>query len=188
MPEGAWLTSIDLRDAYWHVPIEESFQKYLAFSLPMENGQNSYVFRAMPFGLNIAPRIFTKLCAVLVRMLKERGVEVFAYLDDWLVVTESESESRVATDKVTKLLKRVGFIINEQKSKLIPTQSIEWLGWNWRTTDLTISCPELKLANLRERVAAFTAQTATSRTQIESLVGLLNWVTTIDPIGRIRLN
>ena len=34
---------------------------------------------------------------------------------------------------------------------------------------------------------AFCHQTAVSRFQVESLVGFLNWVTTVDPIGRIKL-
>ena len=121
LPQGAWMTCIDLKDAYWHVPIARSFQKFLAFSLPTADGQNSFAFQAMPFGLNIAPRIFTKLCAVLVGRLKERGVEVFAYLDDWLVVATSEKESRAATARVTRLLAKVGFILNETKSHLTPT-------------------------------------------------------------------
>ena len=187
IPQGAWLTCIDLRDAYWHVPIAKSFQKFLAFSLPMPDGQNSFAFQAMPFGLSIAPRIFTKLCAVLVRRLKERGVEVYAYLDDWLVVAESEKESRAATARVVRLLEAVGFILNRDKSHLTPTQSIEWLGWTWSTKDLQISYPLNKVATLTQRVEAFCHQSAISRVQLESLVGTLNWVTTIDPIGRILL-
>ena len=139
LPQEAWLTSVDPKDAYWHVPIAESYQKYLAFSLPMGGGPNSFAFRAMPFGLSIAPRIFTKLCAVLVRTLKERGVEVFAYLDDWLIIARTEKESRAVTARVTRLLTKVGFVINEEKSHLIPTQKIEWIGWIWDTRNLTLS-------------------------------------------------
>ena len=52
---------------------------------------------------------------------------------------------------------------------------------------MTISYLAEKVALLRERVATFIQQTAVTRVQIESLVGFLNWVTTIDPIGRIKL-
>ena len=64
---------------------------------------------------------------------------MFAYLDDWLVMAPSEAESRAATAKVRRTLKKAGFILNEEKFKLILTHSIEWLGWTWRTTDMTIS-------------------------------------------------
>ena len=187
LPPSSWMTSLDLSDAYWHIPIAKNYQKYLAFALPMPDGQNTFAFKAMPFGLNIAPRIFTALCAVLVQRLKKGGVQVFAYLDDWLVLAPSEAEARAATAKVRRTLEKAGFILNEGKSKLTPTQTIEWLGWTWRTTDMTISYPPEKVALLRERVTAFVQQTATSIVQVESLVGFLNWVTTVDPIGRIKL-
>ena len=52
---------------------------------------------------------------------------------------------------------------------------------------MTLSFPSEKVDLLRERVKTFVAQTTISRLQVESLVGFLNWVTTVDPIGRIRL-
>ena len=56
--QGWYLASIDLKDAYWHVPIARSFRPYLAFSA----GGDTYQFCVLPFGLNIAPRVFSKSC------------------------------------------------------------------------------------------------------------------------------
>ena len=81
LPHGAWLSSIDLKDAYWHVPIHQSFRKYLGFRI----GHQKYRFRVLPFGLNIAPRVFTKLTKPILRELRLLGVGVLVYLDDWLV-------------------------------------------------------------------------------------------------------
>ena len=49
---------------------------------------------------------------------------MFAYLDDWLVVAPTEAEARAATAKVRRTLEKAGFVLNEGKSKLTPTQSI----------------------------------------------------------------
>ena len=54
---GMWTTSLDLADAYFHCPIAPSFRKYLRF---VWNDQ-VFQFRALPFGLAIAPLVFTKL-------------------------------------------------------------------------------------------------------------------------------
>ena len=62
LPPRSWLTSLDLRDAYWHVPIAPSYRKFLAFSLPMPNGQSDYAFKAMPFGLNIVKGYMYIIC------------------------------------------------------------------------------------------------------------------------------
>ena len=57
LPRYAYTVSIDLKDAYWHVPIARHMTPYLGFAL----GKRKFTFKVMPFGLNIAPQIFTKL-------------------------------------------------------------------------------------------------------------------------------
>ena len=49
--QGYWATSIDLKDAYLHVPIHSSNHRWLRF---MVQGQ-AYAFRCLPFGLSTAP-------------------------------------------------------------------------------------------------------------------------------------
>ena len=48
---GEWVASIDLTDAYFHVPIHPKFPKYLRFHV---QGQ-AYQFRALPFRIATAP-------------------------------------------------------------------------------------------------------------------------------------
>ena len=48
---------IDLQDAYFHVTIHPSSRKYLRFAF--EN--KVYQFWVLPFGLNTAPQVFTRL-------------------------------------------------------------------------------------------------------------------------------
>ena len=78
-----WLASLDLKYAFWHVPIHPRYRPFLAF--PAGNGQ-AYQFKVMPLGLIIAPGVFTKLMKPVKSRLTEQGVQIFMYLDDWLVV------------------------------------------------------------------------------------------------------
>ena len=48
---GMWSTSLDLTDAYFHCPISVAFRKYLRFVWD----NKVFQFRALPFGLAIAP-------------------------------------------------------------------------------------------------------------------------------------
>ena len=73
LPQGYWTTSVDLADGYWHIPITPKKRPYLGFRY---RGQ-AWQFRAMPFGLNIAPRIFTKLISHVVKELA--AVEVWIH-------------------------------------------------------------------------------------------------------------
>ena len=47
---------IDLKDAYLHFPIHPSHLRFLAFRYK----EVDYCFRALPFGLSMAPRVFYK--------------------------------------------------------------------------------------------------------------------------------
>ena len=51
LQQGEWVTSIDLKDAYFHIPIQEQSRKYLRFHLQ----GRTYQFKALPFGLSTAP-------------------------------------------------------------------------------------------------------------------------------------
>ena len=81
LPQHGYMVSIDIKDAYWHVPMSANASSYLGFQLE----DQVYKFKAMPFGLNIAPRIFTKLMDQAVSQLRLKGVNILAYLDDLLV-------------------------------------------------------------------------------------------------------
>jgi len=102
MPKGSWMVSIDLKDAYWHVPIQESFRKFLGFCIKGKKFQ----FRAMPFGLNVAPLIFTRLTKSILKELRLKGVQVLVYLDDWLIWAPSASECTAALEMLCLSFRR----------------------------------------------------------------------------------
>ena len=55
---GLWVTSIDLKDAYLHIPVRRNDQDYTSVFL---TEVTCIDFVAMPFGLSTAPRIFTRV-------------------------------------------------------------------------------------------------------------------------------
>ena len=57
---GCYMASIDLKDAYYSIPIADEYQKYLKF----EWANALYKFKALPNGLASGPRLFTKLMKV----------------------------------------------------------------------------------------------------------------------------
>ena len=78
--KGDFVFKIELQDAYFHVPIHQTSRKYLRFAFENE----VYQFRVLPFGLNTAPQIFTRLGHTLTGYLHSLGISVIPYLDDWL--------------------------------------------------------------------------------------------------------
>ena len=51
LQQGEWVTSVDFKDAYFHIPIQEQSRKYLRFHVQ----GRTYQFKALPFGLSTAP-------------------------------------------------------------------------------------------------------------------------------------
>ena len=78
LQQGEWVTSIDFKDAYFHIPIQEQSRKYLRFHF---QGQ-TYQFKAVPFGLSAAPFEFTVIAKEVKLMATHKGIRIHQYLDD----------------------------------------------------------------------------------------------------------
>lgn len=75
-------SSVDLKDAYLSVLVHESSRKFLRF---IWKGA-CYQFKALPFGLCSAPRIFTKVLKPVAAFLRKKAIRVLIYLDDFLLL------------------------------------------------------------------------------------------------------
>jgi len=77
-------------------------------------------FRSLPFGIAIAPRIFTRLMKVPIDLLRRLGIRLIIYLDDILM---SQSRQDILSDLSTVLstLEGLGFLINRKKSIMEPS-------------------------------------------------------------------
>ena len=93
-------------------------RKYLSFC------HRSQVFQLtfLPFGLATAPQVFTVIVKEVKLMALTRGLRLHQYLDDWLIRSQSQEEAQVNTQAVVDLTQCLGWIINQEKSELKPTQ------------------------------------------------------------------
>ena len=92
LQKGQWLTILDLKDAYFHIPIHP-YRQYLRFC----HEGVVWQFRALPLGLNTAPRVFTAVTAPVVAYAHLSGVSRHVYLDDWLLNPISEELAKQQT-------------------------------------------------------------------------------------------
>ena len=72
---------VDLKDAYFTVPIHPSHHPYLRFMV----GQEHYQFTCLSFGLSCAPWVFTKVIKPIAIFLRSMGVHMIVYIDDILM-------------------------------------------------------------------------------------------------------
>ena len=106
-----WAVTLDLKDAYYHIPIAKESQRILGFAVQNRHFQ----FRALPFGLKTAPRIFTRLIRIVAAELRRQGVRIFCYLDDWLILGSSQRALTHHIHITLELISQLRFIINLKK-------------------------------------------------------------------------
>ena len=111
LTKGEWLVSIDLKDAYFHVPIHPASHHLLQFHVD----KRTYQFKALPFGLATAPLEFTRIVQEVKLVLQSRGIRIHQYLDDWLLRANTSHQCRSQTKE---LIQDLGFVINFEKSEL----------------------------------------------------------------------
>lgn len=139
-----FLASIDLKDAYFLIPIHDAHQKYLKF----EFEDNIYKFSCMPFGISIAPYTFTKLLKPVITYLRNLGIICVIYLDDILVLAKNKTECFKNIIITRDLLISLGFLINFDKSVLIPHYEARFLGFIFNTHRMKMYLPLEKKSNI----------------------------------------
>ena len=148
---GNWLAAIDLKDAYFHVPIHTSHYKYLRFAI-----QNKmYQYKVLPFGLTTSPRVFTKILAPVMGFLASNGIQVHPYLDDILIVAQSKALLQQQVSVVQEVLMLAGYIINVKKSHLQPCQDLVFLGARFLTSQNLVCLPVEKVNKIVSMVLRF---------------------------------
>lgn len=140
MEENCFMASVDLKDAYFSVPIHETHRKYLKFS----HRDILYEFKAMPQGYGPAMRVFTKLLKAPFSVLRQLGFLSVIYVDDSFLQGESFYICLENVRKTIELLQKLGFTINFEKSILIPKQEITFLGLVFNSVTMTITLTEEK--------------------------------------------
>ena len=108
LQQGEWVTSIDFKDAYFHIPIQEQSRKFLRFHV---QGQ-TYQFKALPFGLSTAPLEFTVVAKEVKLMAIHKGIRIHQYLDDWLVRATSHQVCLQHTQDLVKICQELRWLVN----------------------------------------------------------------------------
>ncbi len=180
---GDWATSVDLTDAYFHIPIAPWFRKYLRFVVAGEVFQ----FRALPFGLAPAPLVCTRLLAPLAVHLHTQGVLFHRYLDDLLIRATSPDLCHRWTSLTLSTLRHLGLGVNLDKSELSPSQDFVYVGVRFRT-DVGLSCPpEPRIQSALGACRQLTQSGKAPAHAWLSLLGILSALEKLVPFGRLHI-
>ena len=134
MTQGCYMASVDIKDAYYAVPIATEHQKCLQFRWR----DKLYQYTCLPNGLASAPRIFTKLLKPVFNILRQKGYLSSSYIDDCYLQGATYGECHDNEQETVMLLEDLGFPIHNEKSVLIPSQVLTFLGFVLNSVTITV--------------------------------------------------
>lgn len=167
---NAFMSTIDLQDAYFTVEVHPSYRKFLKFRWDSKLFQ----FKAVPMGLACAPYIFTKLLVPLFTHLREEGCQCFCYLDDVFITEDTRELCRASTMQVKSWFQRLGFKIQEEKSQFEPEKVVKFLGFLLDSIKMQVYLPSDKIGKMSRLCTKLLDKRSGTIQEVASVVGLMN--------------
>lgn len=180
---GDWFTSIDLTDAYFHVPIAAEHRRFLRFAYRGRHWQ----FRVLPFGLSLSPRVFTRCVKAALSPLQASGMKILPYLDDWLLCSPTQMSATRNTCQLLSHVSRLGLRVNLAKSSLTPSQTTTFLGVALDSVSMTARPSVHRVEDILEVASRFTLGRRFPYVTFLQLLGKLTSVTRVVPLGLLAL-
>lgn len=118
-----YLSSLDIKSAYWQIPLEENSKEKTAFTIP---GRGLFQFNTMPFGLSNAPATWQRLVDNVLGVDLEPFV--FVYLDDIIAVTPTFEQHLQVLSEIFTRVREAKLTLNKDKCKFCLTE-LRYLGY-----------------------------------------------------------
>jgi hypothetical protein len=135
---------------------------------------------------SLAPRIFTLLTKRVKAKLGRLGIRTIFYLDDILVLGMSFLDCLANLRRALSILMEAGFLINWEKSCIVPTTSFTFLGMIWDSVEGTLALPENKLHQLQSQAALLLNCVSPTCRQVMVLTGLVAAFHKAVPLLRLK--
>lgn len=116
-----YLSSIDLKDAFWQIPLTEPAREKTAFVVP---GRGLWQMKVVPFGMRNSAQAMQRLAD----RLFSGEIGIFTYLDDIIIVSESFEEHLRLLELVYDRLVFANLTINFDKCQFF-RPSLKYLGF-----------------------------------------------------------
>jgi hypothetical protein len=122
LKDAKYLSSLDIKSAYWQVPIEEASKPLTAFICR----RGLFQFRRMPFGLHNAPATWQRLIDNILGADLEPNV--FVYLDDVVIISQDFEEHLRILKVVFERLREANITVSWDKCQFCRPE-MRYLGY-----------------------------------------------------------
>ncbi len=147
----------------------------------------AYQYRVLPFGLALSPRTFTKVVDAVLAPLRLQGIRILNYIDDWLILAQSEMEAARHRDVVLAHMKQLGLRLNAKKSVLSPVQRTTYLGVVWNSTMMQARMSPARIESIFTSVKRVREGQSLTVKQFQRLLGLMAAASNVIPVGLLYM-
>ncbi len=137
--------------------------------------------------LRLLSRVFTKVVEGALAPLREVGVRILNYLDDWLILAQSRGQLCGHRDLVLRHLSQLGLRVNWEKSKLSPAQRISFLGVELDSVSMTARLTEERAQSVLNCLSSFGGRTVVPLKQFQRLLGHMASAAAVTPLGLLHM-
>jgi len=112
-----------------------------------------------PQGGPLSPLLANILLDDLDQELERRGLPFVRYADDFVIFTRSQRSAERVFAGVTRYLTKVlRLVVNLEKSRIVPSDGVEFLGFVFRGTRATINVAEKNVQRFKQRIRELTGR------------------------------
>ena len=164
------MVTVDLTKAYFSIGIRSKLWRFLRICWR----NIFYEFRCLCFGLTSAPRIFTKVTSAALFFVRSVwNISILGYIDDFIIFAISEEQACLHRDLFLVTMSLLGFQIREEKSSLVPSHIVKYLGFWWNSKSMTVSIPSKRISRIVDDASSFLAAGGLTVKDLERLIGRL---------------
>ncbi|KAL0165845.1 hypothetical protein M9458_037689, partial [Cirrhinus mrigala] len=121
---------------------------------------------------------FKKVMEAALVPLKEQGIHILNYLDDWVILAQSRDQLCEHRDLVLTYLRRLGLRVNWEKNKLSPMQRISFLSMELDSAELTAHLTQERAQSVLNCLNAF---------KFQRLLGHMAPAAAVTPLGLLHM-
>lgn len=159
--DAQYLSSMDIKSAYWQVPVAESSRPFTAFTVP---NRGLFQFRRLPFGLHNAPATWQRLIDNVLGADLEP--HVFVYLDDIVIVTPDFETHLKVLEEVFRRLREANLTVSREKCQFCKPQ-MKYLGYVVDRNGLHVDSDKVR--------AMLEVKAPRNVTEVRRIVGTFSW-------------
>ncbi|EYC35032.1 hypothetical protein Y032_1180g3735 [Ancylostoma ceylanicum] len=116
-------STLDMASGYWQIKLSEAAKEKSAFT----TSEGLFQFEVLPFGLSTSPAKFQRLMDMVLGELQIKDSEVFVYIDDILIATETAERHNEILEMVFRAFRKANLKLKPQKCEFFK-RKVHFLG------------------------------------------------------------